>query len=173
MARPPKRPTQARLQRQAVHHLSRYGTPRAHLRRLLIRRVDKALVVHPDVDRAQAVTWIDRVLERCAELGLLDDAAFARSRVDAGLRRGVSPRLLSQRLRAKGVAVELIDAALAAHGSDAQLDAARAYVRNRRLGPWRTPELRQERHQKDLARLGRAGFSYGVARQVLGEELER
>ncbi len=172
MARPPKRPTLQRLQRQATHHLSRYGTTRAHLRRLLIRRVDKARREHPEVDRSEALLWIDQVLDRCTELGLLDDAAFARSRVAAGLRRGVSPRLLVQRLAAKGVARHLVDEALAEHGEDPQLEAARNYVRSRRLGPWRTPELRQERAQKDLARLGRAGFSYAVARQVLEEDLD-
>jgi len=136
----------------------------------MIRWVDKGRTEHPDVDRDEAIGWIDQILERCVALGLLDDAAFARGRVDAGLRRGVSPRMLSARLAAKGVSRALIDQALAEHGQDPQLDAARNYVRNRRLGPYRTPELRAERAQKDLARMGRAGFSYSIARKVLDEE---
>ncbi len=137
-----------------------------------MRRIDRACAEHPDVDREQALGWLDEVLTRCTELGLLDDAAFARSKVQAGLRRGVSPRQLAQRLSAKGVDRALVDQALADHGADPQLEAARSYVRTRRLGPWRSPELREERRDKDLARLGRAGFSYGVARRVLDEEWE-
>jgi regulatory protein len=171
MPRPPKRPNPERLVRYAVHHLSRYGTTRANLRRLLIRRVDKAIYHHPDVDRDEAIEWVDQAVSRCDELGLLDDAAFARSRVTAGLRRGVSPRMLAQRLAAKGVSRELVDEALADH-IDPQLNAARRYVRSRRLGPWRPPDQRAETRKKDLARLGRAGFSYGIATQVLDEELE-
>lgn len=171
MARPPRKPNPERLLRYAIHHLSRFGTTRSHLRRLLVRRVDKALVEHPAVDRDQAVCWVDAAVERCEELGLLDDAAFARSRVDTGLRRGVSPRQLSARLAQKGVPRELVEDALGDH-EDPQLDAARNYVRSRRLGPWRHTDDRQERRQKELARMGRAGFSYGIACQVLDEELE-
>ena len=167
--RSPKRPTPERLQRQVLDHLDRYSTPRAHLRRLLRRRLERALVEYPDLDREDAHTWLERALDRAEELGVLDDAAFARSRVETGLRRGVSPRVLAGRLAAKGVPRELVHEALQEH-ADPQLLAARNHVRTRRLGPWRPAELREEHRDRDLDRLGRAGFSYGVARRVLDEE---
>ncbi len=150
-----------------LHHLSRYSATRVHLRRLLVRRLERALQVH-DVDREEALTWIDRALDRAEELGALDDAAYARSKVTSGLRRGVSPRVLAGRLAGKGVSHDIVREAFAAH-ADPQLAAARNYVRTRRLGPFRSEEEREERRDKDLKRLGRAGFSYGIARQVLDE----
>ena len=54
---------------------------------------------------------------------------------------------------------------------DPELEAARAYARRRRLGPWRTkPDDSWERRQKELASMARAGFSFGVAKQALEEE---
>ena len=54
---------------------------------------------------------------------------------------------------------------------DPALQAAVAYVRRRRFGPWRLdPGKRSERREKDLAAMVRAGHRYGVAKKVLGLE---
>jgi len=43
-------------------------------------------------------------------------------------------------------------------------------ARRRRLGPYRMPEVRAERRDKDLAALARAGFDYDTARRVIEAE---
>ena len=79
-------------------------------------------------------------------------------------------------MSAKGVGRDLIAAALTstaitATGDDATLKAALAYARRRRLGPFgtQTGDAAAKRKQlsKDLAALGRAGFSYDVAKRVM------
>jgi len=40
-------------------------------------------------------------------------------------------------------------------------------VRRRKLGPYRAPEAREARYQKDLGALGRAGFSFDLAKRAL------
>ena len=50
--------------------------------------------------------------------------------------------------------------------------AARAYAKRRRLGPYRRPDLRAAHRDRDLAALARAGFAYGLARRVIDMELE-
>ena len=52
---------------------------------------------------------------------------------------------------------------------EAELEAARAYVRIRRLGPYRSADARDEYRQKDLAALARQGFSFDTAKQALGQ----
>src|SRR3546814_7265925 len=42
--------------------------------------------------------------------------------------------------------------------AEPELAAAIAYARRRRLGPFRTPDARADRRDKDLAALARAGF---------------
>ena len=49
----------------------------------------------------------------------------------------------------------------------AELEAAKALARRRRLGPWRHPAERAARREKDLAAMARAGFRLDAARQVI------
>ena len=106
------------------------------------------------------------------ESGMVDDARFAALWVSSLRRRGTSTRMIQQKLRTKGVAHEHIQSALNAYedddGEDAELASARAYAKRRRLGSYRQPyDDSRERRQKDLAAMARAGFSYGVASDVL------
>ncbi len=78
---------------------------------------------------------------------------------------------------AKGLEGELIDEVLKEEletqdpdDPDVELMAARAYVRRRRLGLHRPKDERTLRRQRDLAALGRAGFSYEIARRALDED---
>jgi regulatory protein len=69
------------------------------------------------------------LLDRFAEVGLIDDAAFARQWVESRHRsRGLAPRALAQELRRKGVADDDTSAALEQIGEDDQRAAARALV---------------------------------------------
>lgn len=165
--RPPRRITAAYLERVSAHYLERYATTRAHLRRLLMRRVAKSCAHHGD-DPTEKAELVDAELDRLVRSGFVDDRAFAFARAARLHRRGTSPRLIRSRLFEKGVPSDVIDEAVEALGADAQLDAARVFARKRRLGPWATgPQDRR----KALAKLGRAGFSYDVAVRVLdGEE---
>jgi regulatory protein len=54
---------------------------------------------------------------------------------------------------------------------EADLTAARRLAQRRRLGPWRAKN-RAEHRMKDIAALGRAGFSYDTARAVIDGEVE-
>ena len=54
--------------------------------------------------------------------------------------------------------------------ADPDLAAAAAYARKRRIGPYRPEGERQSQADRDLAALGRRGFSYETARQVLAAE---
>lgn len=50
--------------------------------------------------------------------------------------------------------------------------AAQAYAKRRRLGPYRRPDQRAAHRDRDLAALARAGFAYGLARRVVDRETE-
>ena len=76
------------------------------------------------------------------------------------------------------MALVAVDQALDADRAEtpkAELHAACAYARRRRLGPWHVSE-REARRERDLAALARQGYSVDTARQVIDapsvEELE-
>ncbi len=159
-----KKITARRLERVALAYLQKYAAPAAGVRRVLQRRVSKAARVH-ETDVAAAHEWIEDVINRLMRSGLVDDAAYADGRVRSLYRQGRSRRYITGYLHAKGVDRSLIDAALAALPvEDTDLRAALRFAKRRRLGPFAVPE-RSDR-DRSLAALGRAGFSYDVARRI-------
>jgi regulatory protein len=169
--RGPKRATAKHLENAALHYLERFASSAAHLRRVLMRRVERSARVH-GTDRAEGAALVDDIVARFVRSGLVDDRVYAEGRAAALFRRGTAPRAIRAALRVKGVAGETIDAALDAldAGADPELMAATALARRRRLGPFRPAEARTGRRDKDLAALARAGFGYDVARRVIDAE---
>ncbi len=45
--------------------------------------------------------------------------------------------------------------------------AAWAYAKRRRIGPYRLEEKRADNRERDLASLARQGFSFGLARRIV------
>jgi regulatory protein len=165
--------TKAYLERAALHYLERYDSSVEGLRRVLLRRVDKA-AREERCDREEATVWVEEVLRRAVSAGLVDDRRFAEGRAASLRRRGESARRIALKLRDKGVDGDLIAAALAEEdGEDddaAEFAAACRFARRRRLGPMREAGDREDRRDRDLAALARAGFSLDVARRVLDLE---
>jgi regulatory protein len=165
--RRPKPMTEARLRNIAVRYLEQYASSSENLRRVLMRRVIKARIADSEnLDTApDAETWIDDIVTRFKRIGVLNDAAFAEAQTQTLHRRGVSAKGVRYRLSAKGVEADDIDAALDTL-TETDLTAACNYARRRRLGPWRKTD-RQSTRDRDLAALGRQGYSYEVARTVI------
>ncbi len=168
--RQPRKVSPDYLERAALHYLERYASSSANLRRLLTRKVDLSAKAH-GTDPEEGRRWVEALVERFRSSGLLDDKAYAEMKASGLQRRGGSTRTIRMKLGAKGVDADLIDAALGglegAETGRADLAAAVAYARRRRLGPFRAEADRAGRRDKDLAALARAGFDYDTARQVV------
>ncbi|MDQ6687207.1 MAG: recombination regulator RecX [Actinomycetota bacterium] len=112
------------------------------------------------------------LLDRFEEVGLVDDAAFAREWVDqrqAG--RGLARRALAQELRRKGIDDEVAREALERVDDDDETESARMLVR-RKLRSVR--DLDEQVAVRRLAgMLARKGHSSSVAFRVAREELRR
>ncbi|SFP92078.1 regulatory protein [Geodermatophilus dictyosporus] len=112
------------------------------------------------------------VLDRFGEVGLVDDAAFARAWVSsrqAG--RGLARRALKAELRAKGVDGEDAEQALALVDDEDERAAARRLVERRLSGLRRVDRVTATRRLVGmLARKGYGGgLAAGVVRDVLDE----
>ena len=111
-----------------------------------------------------------RLLDRFEEVGLIDDAAFARAWVDSRQTgRGLARRALAQELRRKGVSDEVAREALDEVDPEAETEAARLLVRRklRTMGRLDHPT----RMRRLSAMLARKGYPPGVALGVVREEL--
>jgi regulatory protein len=170
----PKPATRERLERAALAYLERFASSAENLRRVLMRRVDRSARLH-GTDRAEGAGWVDALVERYARAGLIDDRTYAEAVTRSLRRRGGSARMVKMKLAAKGVDADTVMAALDATGGadDASdLEAAFAYARRRRIGPFGPAAARKDRRMRDLAALARAGFSFGTARKVVDAKEE-
>ncbi len=108
----------------------------------------------------------ERVLDRFTEVGLVDDAEYARILVRSKREsRGLAARALAEELRRKGIGDEDAASALSAIEPEDEEASARALVRRR----WRDgvdPVVQQRRL---LAMLGRKGYPSGLSRRVVAE----
>lgn len=159
-------PDSAKLYEAALNHLARYAATEAGLARVLARRLERWARQNVGEDTApeevaarlrEAKAAIPGVIARLKEAGLLNDAAFAASRVKRLTREGKSRRAALAHLAAKGVAGAVI-----AEDPERELAAACAYLRRRRAGPFGDAPA-----QKILAAMARGGFSQSVARHAL------
>jgi regulatory protein len=161
-------PDRARLRARALRYLERYGASRGRLARVLERRARReAEAAGGDVDAVAAD--VASVVDELAELGLVDDEAYAEGRARALLRRGRSPARVKRELAEDGIDRAGTDAALARHGDPDALTRAAAvrYAKRRGLGPFRDPARRAERRDRDLRALVRQGFPFPLARRVV------
>lgn len=110
---------------------------------------------------------IDRALERCRTEGIVDDAAFASALAEERRRKGHAPFRITQDLRTRGFADDLIArvvAPLESQDREAQaFDAARAKARS-------LAGLEDETAFRRLVgHLARRGYHEGLARKVARE----
>ncbi len=112
----------------------------------------------------------ERLLDRFEEVGLVDDAAFARDWVQsrqAG--RGLARRALAVELRRKGIDAEVVSDALATVDPDDEAEAARELVRRKRRSVERFDRPTQVRRLTGM--LARKGYPSPVVFEVVREEL--
>jgi regulatory protein len=146
------------LRQLAISYVGRYATTRAKLAQYLDRKVRER--GWEDDGRPP----IDAIVERCAELGYVDDAAFAAARGAALGRRGYGARRIAQALRAAGIDSD--DAAPVEAARDDALQAALAFAKRRRIGPFARAAPDPDQRRRGFAALLRAGHDPEIARHV-------
>lgn len=113
----------------------------------------------------------ERVLGRFADVGLIDDKAFARAWVQSRhVGRGLAGKALAVELRRRGVDDETVEEAVADLDPAAEAATARALV-ERRLPATRSLDT-SARMRRLLGMLARKGYGSGLAYRVVREALE-
>ena len=114
----------------------------------------------------------EEVLSRYEDVGLIDDAAFARAWVESRhYSRGLAGRALSAELKQRGVAADEIRAAIDEQlGPDAEVSAARQLVAGKLAATRGLPSEQRTRRLAGL--LARKGYPAGLAFRVIREALE-
>jgi regulatory protein len=148
------------LERLGLFYAGRYATTRSKLAAYLGRKLKER-------------GWsgggeppVERLVERFAELGYVDDRAFASARSASLLRRGYGMRRVRDALRGAGIAEADSAEARDISGEEA-LAAAHRFARRRRLGPYSGTVPDRAARDKAAAAMLRAGHGLDLVRQVL------
>jgi regulatory protein len=148
------------LEQRALAYAGRYATTRARLADYLHRKIR---------ERGWAGTAeppVERLVDRMAALGYVDDRAFAAARATSLARRGYGARRVRDVLRAAGIADDdRADADAALLGS--AWESALRFAERRRLGPFAAAEQDRAAREKAMAAMLRAGHSAELARRLV------
>ena len=107
----------------------------------------------------------ERLASRFAELGYIDDAAYAMSKARALSGRGYGKRRVTDKLRVDGVGESDGEAAVAYADTEA-VNAALRLAERRRLGPYASEAVDPRQREKWIATMVRAGHAFGLARAI-------
>jgi len=148
-----------RLRELALRYVGKYATTRAKLRQYLARKMRERGWQGGDAPD------LERLADRFAELGLVDDAAFALAKSRSLSARGYGKRRLVDELRRAGVG-EADGADAAAHAEQEAVEAALRLARRRRIGPFAPQAADPRQREKWIAAMIRAGHGFGLAKAI-------
>ena len=160
----------------AARDLGPEADPESVARKILLDQLTGRARSRSDLEKKLAQRGVPaeiaaRLLDRFEEVGLVDDAAFAREWVAQRQEgRGLARRALAQELRRKGIVDEVAREALDDIGEDDEVEAARMLVR-RKLRSVRGLES-DKAVRRLVGMLARKGHSGSVAYRVVREELD-
>jgi regulatory protein len=160
----PRKPLNAeRLHELALFYVGKFATTRAKLTTYLNRKLrERGWEGDSSPD-------VERLVERLASSGLVDDALYALSKSRSLSERGYGAARVRQTLRAAGIDEE---DGVAAHelAAEEAASAALRYARRRRLGPYADFAPDRAGREKALAAMIRAGHGFDLARTIVDAE---
>ena len=115
----------------------------------------------------------DGAIHRATELGLLDDAAFARNYVETRSARGRGPSRLVRDLLSMGVERSLVDRAIAAEWPEGRDRSAVPLALARKRAAQLASLPRQTRRRRVVAYLARRGFSGREITDIIDQVIAR
>lgn len=129
----------------------------------------KAKTKFEDISELQVKAVAASAVAFAYDIKALDDVAFASVSTKTAVRSGKSKRAIAQKLSAKGVARDTVEAAV--ENTD-DLVAAVIFARKRSFGPFRRGDLDEKRKAKELSAFARSGFSFEIGKKVFEMSFE-
>ncbi|HKT84563.1 MAG TPA: RecX family transcriptional regulator [Novosphingobium sp.] len=154
--------TPAALEEMALAYVARFATTQSKLRAYLRRKLRERGWAE------ESSPPVEALVGRYADLGYVDDAAWARMKAGSLLRRGYGARRVGEALQVAGVDADLRDAVRPAELE--QRRAALVLARRRRFGPFAVQAPDRPAREKQVAAMMRAGHRLDIARRIVDAE---
>ena len=151
------------LNELGLRYVGKYATTRSKLRAYLSRKLRERGwngVRDPN---------LEALADRFADLGYVDDAAFALAKSRSLAGRGYGKRRLAEQLRHAGIGEEDSREALDA-AEKAAVSAALRFAERRRIGPFAAERADGRTRERAIAAMVRAGHDSSLARKIVALE---
>lgn len=158
--RPPKPLDPKTLETFALRYVERFATTEGKLIDYLTRKLRERGWVGEGPPDPRGLAG------RMVELGYIDDRAYAEAKAASLARRGMGARRVAQALHAARVGAEDHEA-IAPQVAEAAREAALAFARRRRIGPFGDGEADRAVREKQFAAMMRAGHPTNLSRRIV------
>lgn len=176
--KPPKKITKKYLHNAGLSYLQRFPASVGHFKNVMKRKITKSCNFHKEQKEEECLAILDEVTNNFKSLGLLDDSTYLRGMINSYRRRGLSQTQIIAKLSVKGLQKDDITDAIQSYDQDeygkdcenTELKTALIFAQRKKIGPY--DFTGKHPYDKALAILGRAGYSYDIAKKVLEYEID-
>ena len=154
-----------KLKKYALDYLNKYASSKKNLEMILLKRIKK-YVWEDKESQKQYHKEIMSIINELEKNNIINDEIFADSKIFEYLRLGKSNLSIRYNLLKKGINKECVDKIfikLKNENPDYELEAAIIFAKKKKLD---FGDLNNK--DKNLSKMARAGFNYGIALKVLG-----
>lgn len=155
---PPLKPES--LDRMALRYVERFATTRAKLAQYLRRKLRERGW------EGDGEPGVEALADRMAELGYVDDRAFADAKAGAMTRRGLGARRVADALRHAGVG-DADGAGARAAVAEGAIESALRFARRKRIGPYAAQAAERPVRERHLGAMLRAGHGIDLSRRIV------
>lgn len=171
--KPPKKITKKHLYNSGLAYLQRFPASVGHFKNVMKRKIKKSCDFHKEQKQDDCLQILEEVTKQFEELGLLDDTTYLKGMINSYRRRGLSQAQIVSKLSMKGLKKDDITTAIRTYdqeeyGSECEnteLQTALIFAQRKKIGLYDI--IGKYSYEKALAMLGRAGYSYDIAKKVL------
>lgn len=173
----PKRITETYLHNSGLYYLERYSASSAHFKTVMLRKVKRSCLHHKDQSFDDCCSLVEKLVEKFINAGLLNDDLYLQGMVSSYRKKGLSKRMITQKLQMKGLKADQIQKFINKYdennndNENSEIKAAAIFCRRKKLGAFRTKPLEENGHDKEIAKLARAGFQYDIIKQIRDKNL--
>ena len=171
----PKKITYENLKKYTFKYLEKYSTTEHRLKNILKRKIIKTSFFF-QTNPADYIHYIDDILKKFKEIGLIDDKKFSEHRALNLVKRGFSKRKILIDLKQKGIADEIAEKGidnLKKFFFNFELASALIYAKKKKIISFNKKNGGFEENKKQLMQMSRAGFAYDMAKKMLNLNNEK
>lgn len=152
---------------QQFYQLEHEQAKRYVLKRLSERAFHSAELVKALKERHVSEQTADQIIQKCFQLGFLNDEEWVDRFIQGQLRRRYSLKAIAQKLHARGISSEIAKKATHEHKNPATETASIVHLLNTRYQSRNLQERREK--EKVIASLMRKGFSFASIKEAMGK----